>query len=96
VAGVPASFPGTTLQVGSVGPNVRTIQQQLNAISNSYSAIRKLAVDGIFGNATRQAVETFQSIFRLPVTGIVDFATWYQISYIYVSVTRMAEVASRR
>lgn len=92
VAGVPSSFPGTNLQVGSTGPAVRTIQEQLNAISNNYPAINKNRVDGIFGQQTRTAVEKFQDIFRLPSTGIVDFATWYKISYIYVSVTKMAEL----
>lgn len=92
VAGVPSSFPGYALQMGSTGDSVRTIQTQLNAISNNYPAINKMKVDGIFGNQTRTAVETFQSVFRLPASGIVDFATWFKISYIFVSVTRMAEL----
>ncbi len=91
VSGVPSSFPGTSLQTGSTGAGVRTIQEQLNAISNNYPAIPKLAVDGIFGPNTRTAVTTFQRIFNLPQTGVVDFATWYSISNIYVAVTRLAE-----
>lgn len=92
VSGVPVSFPGEALQMGSQGPAVRTIQEQLNAISNNYPAISKQRVDGVYGEQTRRAVETFQQIFNLPVTGIVDFATWYSISNIYVAVTRMAEL----
>lgn len=92
VSGIPISYPGTPLQVGSVGPNVRTIQEQLNAISDNYPAIPKIRVDGIFGEQTRNAVMTFQRIFNLPETGIVDFATWYRISHIYVAVTRLAEL----
>ena len=91
VSGVPSSFPGTSLQTGSTGAGVRTIQEQLNAISNNYPAIPKLAVDGIFGPNTRTAVTTFQRIFNLPQTGVVDFATCYSISNIYVAVTRLAE-----
>ena len=45
-----------------------------------------------FGEQTRRSVETFQSIFKLPVTGVVDFATWYAISNIYVAVERLAEL----
>lgn len=90
VEGVPMSYPGTALQMGSVGEDVRVIQQQLNAISDNYPAISKIRVDGIFEEETRIAVETFQSIFRIPADGIVNFDTWYQISHIYVSVTRMA------
>ncbi|HBL83790.1 MAG: peptidoglycan-binding protein [Clostridiales bacterium GWF2_38_85] len=92
VEGVPISYPGTPLRVGSRGANVRTIQLQLNAISNNYSAIPKLRVDGIYGPLTKKSVETFQRIFRLPVTGIVDYATWYQISNIFVAVTKLAEL----
>lgn len=92
VSGVPVSYPGTPLQMGSTGPNVRTIQEQLNTISNNYPAIPKQRVDGVYGDQTRVAVETFQRIFNLPVTGIVDFATWYKISAIYVAVTKMAEL----
>jgi len=92
-SGVPLSYPGKSLQVGSTGPAVRTIQEQLNAISKNYPAIKKVRVDGIFGQVTRTAVETFQNIFRIPSSGIVDFPTWYSISNIYVAVTRMAELA---
>ena len=48
--------------------------------------------DGIFGPATRAAVEDFQAVFGLPVTGIVDYRTWYKISEIYVGVSRIAEL----
>lgn len=92
VAGVPVSYPGAPLQVGAVGENVRIIQEQLNAISNNYPAINKVKVDGIFGEETRLAVETFQEVFRLSADGIVGFNTWYRISNIYVAVTRMAEL----
>jgi len=60
-----------SLLMGFVGEPVRVIQEQLNAISNHYPAISKVRVDGIFGEQTRAAVETFQDIFRLPADGIV-------------------------
>ena len=90
VSGVPSSYPGYTLQIGSEGGTVRTVQEQLNAISNRYPAIKKLRVDGIYGNNTAEAVRTFQEIFDLPQSGNVDFGTWYQISNIYVAVERLA------
>jgi len=91
VSGVPYSWPGYTLSQGSSGAPVRTIQEQLNAVSDAYPLIPKLAVDGIYGPATAEAVRVFQSIFDLPQTSTVDFATWYEISRIYVAVTRIAE-----
>ncbi|MDR1531551.1 MAG: peptidoglycan-binding protein [Clostridiales bacterium] len=92
VDGVPYSFSGNNLQMGSRGQDVRTIQEQLNAISNNYPAIKKIRVDGIFGDRTLEAVKKFQTVFQLPASGIVDFPTWYRISDIYVAVTRMAEL----
>ena len=92
VEGVPVSFPGEPLQLGATGPNVMTIQTQLNAISNNFPAIPKIRVDSVYSEQTRDAVETFQEVFDLPVTGVVDYATWYQISRVYVAVTRLAEL----
>ena len=92
VSGVPVSFPGDVLQIGSNSKDVRTIQSQLNAISKSYPAIPKVKEDGIYGQSTADAVKEFQSIFGLPQSGSVDFKTWYEISRIYVAVTKIAEL----
>ncbi len=92
IAGVPASWPGYDLQNGSSGSKVRQMQQQLNVIARNFPAIPRIAEDGIFGPATEEAVSRFQSIFGLPATGVVDFATWYKISQIYVGVSRIAEL----
>lgn len=93
ISGIPASWPGYDLVVGSSGEKVRQLQQQLARISKTYPAIPTVAVDGIYGNETRKAVEKFQSVFGLPVTGTVDYLTWYEISAIYVAVTRIAELS---
>ncbi len=92
VEGVPVSYGGTILSFGSTGDAVRTIQQQLNAISNNFPVIQKLPVTGYFGELTQNAVKTFQSIFGLPSDGSVDFATWYAISNIFVSVKKLSEL----
>lgn len=92
ISGIPSSWPRVDLMVGSTGDKVRQMQEQLLRISQSYPAIPRITPDGIFGQATKQAVETFQSIFGLPVTGIVDYRTWYKISEIYVAVSRIAEL----
>ena len=90
VAGVPQSWQGVNLTVGSRGNDVRTIQEQLNRIAQVYNAIPRIIVDGIYGQQTAEAVRAFQRIFNLPVTGVVDKATWYRISGIYVAVARLA------
>ncbi|HHV12007.1 MAG TPA: peptidoglycan-binding protein [Clostridiales bacterium] len=91
VSGVPVSWPGTNLTTGSSGQNVRMIQEQLNRISDTYTAIPKVAVNGQYNQQTADAVRAFQQTFDLPANGIVDLATWYKISAIYVAVSRIAE-----
>lgn len=91
IAGVPYSWPGYDLTIGSSGDKVRQLQQQLNRIAQNYPAIPKIDADGIYGPKTAEAVRTFQNIFNLPKTGVTDYATWYEISNIYVGVTRIAE-----
>ena len=92
ISGVPDSWPGSNLEIGSTGDKVRMLQEQLNRIARNYPVLPTITVDGIYGPATKAAVEKFQSIFGLPVTGIVDFRTWYRISEIYVAVSRIAEL----
>lgn len=92
VSGIPLSWPGYTLDIGDSGTPVRTIQEQLSAIRRTYSNIPPLAIDGIYGEDTAAAVSRFQSIFDLPVTGEVDYSTWYKISQLYVALEKLAEL----
>lgn len=92
ISGVPSSWPGYNLSNGARGEKVRQMQQQLNRIAQNYPAIPKITADGIYGPKTSQAVKAFQKIFKLPQSGVVDYATWYQISNIYVAVSRIAEL----
>ena len=91
ISGVPSSWPGYDLTIGSSGEKVRQLQQQLNRIAKNYPAIPTLIPDGIYGPDTADAVRMFQKIFHLPQTGIVDYPTWFEISDIYVGVTRISE-----
>ncbi|MGN0330125.1 MAG: peptidoglycan-binding protein [Kineothrix sp.] len=93
IAGVPSSWPGYDLTIGSSGDKVRQMQQQLTRIAQNYPAIPVVAADGVYGSQTAEAVRAFQKIFNLPQTGVVDYPTWYQISNIYVGVSRIAEPA---
>lgn len=92
ISGIPSSWPGYNLTIGSSGQKVRQMQEQINVISNAYPAIPKVSVDGIYGPGTQATVREFQSVFGLPATGIVDYPTWYKISEIYVGVSRIAEL----
>ncbi len=93
ISGVPSSFPGYNLDIGATGTKVRQIQEQLDRVAEVYSGIPRIQADGIFGEKTKAAVTAFQRTFNLPQTGVIDFATWYKISQIYVGVTRIAELS---
>ncbi|ONI39635.1 peptidoglycan-binding protein [Candidatus Epulonipiscium fishelsonii] len=89
VQGIPESFSGSMLKLGSSGPAVRTIQEQLNRISRNYPLIPKVPSDGVFGEKTVEAVKVFQEVFHLTPDGKIGKATWYKISNIYVAVTKI-------
>ncbi len=95
IRAIEGSYPGSPLRVGSSGPAVRTIQQQLNRIRVNYPFLPPITrVDGIFGEETRKAVEAFQTVFDLTRDGVVGKKTWYRISYIYVAIKRLGELNS--
>lgn len=90
-----ASYPGFELKPGDGGNEIRLMQVMLNRISRNYPAIPKIPeLDGIYDPSTEEAVKTFQGIFNLQQTGVIDEATWYKITYIYSSVKRVAELNS--
>lgn len=92
IAGIPVSWPGYDLTIGSSGDKVRQMQEQINRISRDYPSIPTIAADGQYGENTAAAVRKFQNVFGLPETGVVDYPTWYKISEIYVGVSRIAEL----
>ena len=92
IQGIPSSWPGADLDIGSSGQKVRQLQEQLNLIGDYYTAIPALTVDGIYGERTAEAVRQFQRINNMPQTGVVDFPTWYRISDIYVRLSGIAEL----
>lgn len=91
---ITGTYPGTPLKIGSSGISVFRMQHSLNRISNNFPAVPKINVTGYFNTETEAAVKKFQEVFNLPVTGIVDEKTWYQIRRIYVAVTRLYELTT--
>ena len=67
------------IEQGDRGINVEQLQYMLSILSAYIPEIPPVAIDGVFGNATRTAVIAAQRRFGLPQTGIVDAATWDDI-----------------
>lgn len=63
-------FP-SVLSEGARGDSVRTIQYVLSVVSEFYSNIPRVAIDGIYGPATKNAVIAVQRMAGLPQDGIM-------------------------
>ncbi len=88
-------YPGYQINLGASGNPVLAIQRDLKRIRQNYPAIPNITSNvGIYDKETELAVKKFQEIFNLPVTGIVDKATWYKIKYIYTSVKKLSDLYS--
>ncbi len=74
------------LREGDTGNGVSNLQYFIDYLSAYYDTIPPLAIDGIFGPATRQAVEAAQRTFGLPVDGIVGEITWNSIVRAYLGI----------
>lgn len=66
---------GLPLAKKDAGAMVTVVQKKLNIALNLVGKAR-LATDGSFGSGTERAVRAFQTASVLPVSGIVDRATW--------------------
>ena len=64
---------------GDRGIKVEHLQYMLAVLSAYIPEIPEVAIDGIFGPATRNAVIAAQRRFGLPQTGIVNYETWDEI-----------------
>jgi len=78
-------FLGVDLSEGMVPeyPRIILLEIMLNSISAIHPEIRPVEIGVIFDSDTRAAVIAFQSLYGLPVTGIVDEETWNRLSEVY-------------
>lgn len=65
------AYPGELIGYGSSGDNVKLIQEKLNNLGYDVGTI-----DGFYGNNTKQAIISFQSLHGLGADGIVGQRTW--------------------
>ena len=89
------SFPGYDLSIGADNEYVGIIKDRLNRIAINYPAIPFVRSNNNYFSADLEnSVRAFQRIFGLNATGVVDRETWYEIQYIYLAVTKLAELTS--
>lgn len=67
------------IEFGDRGVKVEHLQYMLSVLAAYIPEIPSIAIDGVFGNATRNAVIAAQRRFGLPQTGIVNYQTWDEI-----------------
>ncbi|MGW0824079.1 peptidoglycan-binding domain-containing protein [Streptomyces sp. NPDC002845] len=73
-------YTGNTAVIskGSTGNTVKEAQCLLNSY-NTWHGRPAIAVDGIFGNETHNAVVAFQKRMRIAIDGIVGPQTWRKL-----------------
>ena len=71
---------------GDTGEEVRVIQYLLSVVSEFYSNVPPVAVDGVYGPATRQAVIAVQQMAGLPQDGVVGEQTWQVLYRLYAGI----------
>ena len=69
------------------------MEQYLNLISDTYTSIPKVTVDGVFGPATRDAVVAYKDVFGLGNQGIVSASTWDSITETYRDLSEGARTS---
>lgn len=75
--------PPELTEAQRTGQAVRSLQYMLNQLAIHNPVFLRLAVDGVFGESTLEAVMVFQRENHLPVTGVVDLTTWDSIRDAY-------------
>lgn len=64
---------------------VRNLQRYLRQLAENDDRLLLVPIDGIYASATRAAVEAFQRLNGLPVTGTVDPVTWELLYLAYLA-----------
>ena len=72
--------------IGDRGEKVTIAQFLLSVVAEFYDTVPFVAIDGVFGEATQNAVKEFQRTFDLPVTGVITQSVWNALYDVFVSV----------
>lgn len=83
----PDHAPGYVARMGEKSSFVAIVQLMLRELSAVFDEIEELAIDGIYGKATADAVSAFQRASLLEVTGEVDLETYNRLSRALIGIS---------
>lgn len=72
--------PNASIVAGDHGPIVYLAQVILTVLAENYHCLPKPAINGHLDGATQDALEVFQQLNGLPVTGALDRHTWRHLA----------------
>lgn len=84
-----AFFPtaaAATLAPGDKGPSVFVLQLMLGTSAPHFGGFLPVPLTGEYDADTEAGVRTAQGLFRLPVTGVTDRATWSALALLHNSL----------
>lgn len=76
------------LRRGDRGNTVRNLQYFLSYVAEYETTVPTIAIDGIFGEETENAVRAFQQTYGLVPDGVVGALTWSTLYQVYLSLAR--------
>lgn len=91
---LPKQFQGA-LRQGDTGGPVVTVQYFLTLLGQFVDFLPYVAIDGIYGAGTANAVSAFQRYKGLPITGSVDETTWESLYSAYKGVVDYLEIQNQ-
>ena len=65
---------------------MRVVQYLLSVVSEFYSSVPQVSIDGVYGPDTRQAVIAVQQMAGLPQDGVVGEQTWQALYRLYAGI----------
>lgn len=82
---LPLQFKGA-LREGDTGGAVVTVQFFLTLLGQFVDFLPSIAIDGVYGSKTANAVSAFQRYKGMPITGEIDESTWRSLYDAYEGV----------
>lgn len=74
------------LRPGMESMQVKLVQYYLAVVGAYYEQVQPVEITGYYGDQTAASVRSFQQVFGLPQTGIINRATWNQLTDAYLGI----------